>query len=117
MFENTRNHKIMIFVKRIFVPDMYLRLRSLLRFFVKRGPGLLCMLWIVYVCFKASALYLCRQFDTDAPGRNGPYLAADLGWVSIYAVLGRAARKIALHDWYAANCPYGKDTFKISKPR
>ena len=29
----------MIFVKRIFAPDIYLRLRSLLRFFVKRGPG------------------------------------------------------------------------------
>ena len=39
MFENTRNHKIMIFVKRIFAPDICLRLRSLLRFVVKRGPG------------------------------------------------------------------------------
>ena len=39
MFENTRNHKIMVFVKRIFSPDICLRLRSLLRFFVKRGPG------------------------------------------------------------------------------
>ena len=36
--ENTRNHNIIIFVKRIFAPDICLRLRSLLRFFVKRGP-------------------------------------------------------------------------------
>ena len=39
-FENTRNRKIMIFVKRIFAPAIGLRLRSLLRFFVKRPPGL-----------------------------------------------------------------------------
>ena len=40
MFENTREHKIMIFVKHIFAPVICLQLRSLLRFFVKRGPGL-----------------------------------------------------------------------------
>ena len=39
-FENIRNHKIMIFVKRIFAPDICLWLRSLLRFFMKRGPEL-----------------------------------------------------------------------------
>ena len=39
MLENTHNHMIMIFVKHIFAPDICLRLRSLLRFFVKRGPG------------------------------------------------------------------------------
>ena len=38
-FENSRNHKIIFFMKRIFALDIYLRLRSLLRFFVKRGPG------------------------------------------------------------------------------
>ena len=37
MFENTRNHKIMLFAKHIFASDLCLRLRSLLRFFVKRG--------------------------------------------------------------------------------
>ena len=42
MFGNIRNHKIMIFVKHIFALDIYLRLRSLLRFFVKRGPGHIC---------------------------------------------------------------------------
>ena len=36
-FENTRNDNIMVFVKCICVPDICLRLRSLLRFFVKRG--------------------------------------------------------------------------------
>ena len=40
MFKNTHNHMIIIFVKRIFAPDICLRLRSLLRFFVKRGPGI-----------------------------------------------------------------------------
>ena len=39
MLENTRYIKIMIFVKHIFAPVICLRLRSLLRFFVKRGPG------------------------------------------------------------------------------
>ena len=38
-FENTRNHEIMIFVKPIFAPVIGIRLRSLLRFFVKRGPA------------------------------------------------------------------------------
>ena len=37
--ENTRNHKIMIFMKRIFAPDIGSRLRSLFRFFVKRSLG------------------------------------------------------------------------------
>ena len=37
MFENIRNHKIMIFAKRIFAPDICLRLRSLLRFFNETG--------------------------------------------------------------------------------
>ena len=37
-FENSRNHKIIFFVKCIFAPDIYLRLRSLLRFFCETGP-------------------------------------------------------------------------------
>ena len=41
MFKITRNHKIMIFVKRIFAPDICLRLRSLLRFFCETGPWIL----------------------------------------------------------------------------
>ena len=42
MYENTHNHKIMIFVKRIFAPDICLQLQSLLKYFVKRGPGPKC---------------------------------------------------------------------------
>ena len=38
MFENTHNHKIMMFVKRIFAPDICLRLRSLLRFLCETWP-------------------------------------------------------------------------------
>ena len=37
-FENTRNHNIMLFAKRIFAPDICLRLRSLLDFFENGVP-------------------------------------------------------------------------------
>ena len=69
MFENTRNHNIMIFVKRMFAPDMYLRLRSLLRFFCEteprhRDPS---NIWIrmIQIAIQIECLHETKCFDPD----------------------------------------------------
>ena len=59
----------MISVKRMFAPDMYLRLRSLLRFFCETGPrhrnpSNICIR-MIQIAIQIECLHETKCFDPD----------------------------------------------------